>query len=62
MTADSQDEPGAIRDGQPCRCGHPRAAHSHYRRGSDCALCPAGSCKRFRSAEGGRRGLFRKRG
>lgn len=27
-----------------CTCGHPRAAHEHYRRGSDCALC---SCPRY---------------
>lgn len=32
-----------------CRCGHTRAAHEHYRRGSDCALCPADRpCGRFR--------------
>jgi hypothetical protein len=22
-----------------CQCGHDRDAHSHYRRGSECALC-----------------------
>lgn len=22
-----------------CRCGHERAAHRHYRAGSDCGLC-----------------------
>lgn len=22
-----------------CRCGHPAAAHQHYRRGADCSLC-----------------------
>jgi len=22
-----------------CQCGHPRAAHQHYRSGLDCALC-----------------------
>jgi hypothetical protein len=30
-----------------CRCGHARAAHEHYRRGTDCALCP-GDCPRYR--------------
>ncbi len=31
---------------RPCSvCGHPRQAHAHYRRGSDCALC---DCPRFR--------------
>ena len=33
--------------GLECRCGHPREAHEHYRRGSDCAAC-AGACARFR--------------
>jgi hypothetical protein len=28
-----------------CACGHDRATHEHYRRGSDCALC---ECDRFR--------------
>jgi hypothetical protein len=31
-----------------CVCGHARAAHEHYRQGTDCALCPAGDCPRFR--------------
>lgn len=22
-----------------CTCGHEKAAHQHYRRGTDCALC-----------------------
>ena len=30
-----------------CRCMHGRSAHRHYRRGSDCALCP---CPRYRWA------------
>jgi hypothetical protein len=30
-----------------CRCGHERAAHEHYRAGSDCALCA--DCPRFRA-------------
>ncbi|HEX3780857.1 MAG TPA: hypothetical protein VHX38_14410 [Pseudonocardiaceae bacterium] len=76
MTAGSQDEPGrsggsgesdssaasgSSADERLCRCGHPRAAHRHYRKGSDCALCPAGGCARFRAVDGGWRGLFRKR-
>ncbi|WP_176491760.1 hypothetical protein [Curtobacterium sp. 'Ferrero'] len=32
-------------DRDTCVCGHPREAHEHYRRGSDCALC---DCPRFR--------------
>jgi hypothetical protein len=27
-----------------CSCGHAKQAHSHYRRGTDCALC---GCARF---------------
>lgn len=31
--------------GRPCRCGHARELHEHYRRGTDCASC---DCPRFR--------------
>lgn len=31
-----------------CVCGHPRAAHEHYRRGTDCTLCGPQACPRFR--------------
>jgi len=31
-----------------CRCGHPRDAHEHYRAGSECAVCGAAVCARFR--------------
>jgi hypothetical protein len=38
------------RDGErPCRCGHPRSAHLHYRPGTECSLCP--DCGRYRSAQ-----------
>lgn len=40
---------------QACTCGHGREAHEHYRPGSDCALCPPGTCDRFRAARGGSR-------
>lgn len=29
----------------PCKCGHPRQAHEHYRPGTSCSLC---GCKRYR--------------
>jgi len=29
---------------RPCRCGHQKDAHEHYRRGTDCAAC---SCAAF---------------
>jgi hypothetical protein len=35
-----------------CVCGHVGDAHEHYRSGSDCSLCPPGSCSRFRRAGG----------
>ena len=35
-----------------CVCGHPQAAHEHYRSGSDCALCGRTGCARFRSSRG----------
>ena len=34
-----------------CQCGHSLDAHTHLRKGSDCALCSQGSCPRF-SPEG----------
>lgn len=34
---------------EKCRCGHSATAHEHYRPGTDCSLCPAGGCGRFRS-------------
>jgi len=45
-----------------CSCGHLRTAHEHYRRGTDCSLCPDKGCQRFRKA-GGRLGrlLWRRR-
>lgn len=35
-----------------CSCGHGHDAHEHYRRGSDCALCPPGVCARFTAKAG----------
>jgi hypothetical protein len=29
---------------RPCRCGHDKDAHEHYRRGTDCSGC---GCERF---------------
>ena len=40
------DRPGDV----PCRCGHPRDAHEHYRKGTECALCDV--CPRYRSSAG----------
>jgi hypothetical protein len=35
-----------------CVCGHAVAAHEHYRRGTDCALCSGRECPQFRNAAG----------
>jgi len=32
--------------GKVCTCGHQRAAHEHYRKGTDCALC---DCTKYRA-------------
>lgn len=37
-----------LEDQQMCRCGHTHEAHEHLRRGTDCALCAPGDCKKFR--------------
>ncbi|SFF51324.1 hypothetical protein [Blastococcus tunisiensis] len=39
-----------------CSCGHGQRAHTHYRRGKDCAVC---SCGRFRQPLLSRLGLRR---
>jgi hypothetical protein len=31
-----------------CVCDHARRAHEHLRKGTDCALCGAETCPRFR--------------
>jgi hypothetical protein len=41
---------GTLGSVRTCRCGHPLDAHEHYRKGSDCALCPPGTCPRYRRA------------
>jgi endonuclease/exonuclease/phosphatase (EEP) superfamily protein YafD len=41
-------DPFGLQRRRRCRCGHPRSAHEHYRRGSDCALCGPGTCPRYR--------------
>jgi hypothetical protein len=32
-----------------CRCGHPREAHKHHRRGTDCSRCT--TCDMYRWAK-----------
>lgn len=44
--------------GDECTCGHERAAHQHFRAGSECALCPANGCTRYRPGKPVRTALF----
>ena len=37
--------------GDQCVCGHERSAHRHFRSASDCALCAADVCVRYRPAQ-----------
>ena len=34
-----------------CSCGHSRAAHEHYRKGSDCGACGPVVCRTFSAAK-----------
>jgi hypothetical protein len=43
-------EPAVVID--PCRCGHGREAHLHYRPGTDCGACDARDCAGFRPIDG----------
>ncbi len=54
------EPPGAARAPGRCVCGHPRAAHEHYRRGSDCGVCGAAQCACFRRRGGPLRRLLRR--
>jgi len=44
----------------PCVCGHGRAAHEHYRPGSDCGTCGREGCMEYRAQNGFFRQLWRK--
>lgn len=30
-----------------CTCGHPREAHEHFRRGTECSICDIRACSAF---------------
>lgn len=30
-----------------CSCGHPREAHEHYRKGTECSICDVRQCSAF---------------
>jgi hypothetical protein len=47
---------------EPCACGHGRAAHDHYRRGTDCGACGAAGCSDFRPQGGAVRRTLRRIG
>lgn len=40
----TRDRPGL------CECGHLKAAHVHYRPGTDCGACGRRACPKFRPA------------
>ena len=48
--------------GIPCRCGHGPDAHRHWRRGSDCGTCGAGSCTAYRAQRDALRRMLRRLG
>ncbi|MFT4110160.1 hypothetical protein [Propionicimonas sp.] len=41
-------------DADVCVCGHPKSAHEHYRKGTECALCDVSVCGAYRPAKGKR--------
>jgi hypothetical protein len=45
-----------------CVCLHDRAAHEHYRRGSDCGVCGAEGCAAYRRRGGALRRSLRRIG
>jgi hypothetical protein len=47
---------------EPCACGHGRAAHDHYRSGTDCGACGATECGGFRPQGGPIRRALRRLG
>jgi hypothetical protein len=46
----------------PCVCRHGRAAHEHYRRGTDCGVCGPQQCARYRRRGGRVRRFLRSLG
>ena len=46
----------------PCVCSHARAAHEHWRRGTDCGICGPDRCSSYRRRGGALRRLLRRAG
>ena len=44
----------------PCVCTHARAAHEHWRRGTDCGVCGPDRCSSYRRQGGVLRRLLRR--
>jgi hypothetical protein len=44
----------------PCVCTHARAAHEHWRRGTDCGVCGPDRCSSYRRQGGALRRLLRR--
>ncbi|GAA1304611.1 hypothetical protein GCM10009610_15510 [Pseudonocardia xinjiangensis] len=47
---------------EPCACGHAKAAHDHYRSGTDCGACGATGCSSYRPIGGPIRRTLRRLG
>jgi hypothetical protein len=56
----TREPPVGARAAARCVCGHPRAAHEHYRSGSDCGVCGVVKCAAFRRTGGLLRRMLRR--
>ena len=45
-----------------CVCLHPKAAHEHWRRGTDCGICGSDTCRAYRRRGGALRRFLRRVG
>lgn len=45
-----------------CVCLHPKAAHEHWRRGTDCGICGSATCRAYRRRGGPLRRFLRRIG
>ena len=48
MPGESKPSSAETGDERLCVCGHNNDAHQHFRAGTDCSLCGAGVCKKYR--------------
>jgi hypothetical protein len=48
MPGESKPSSAENGDDRLCVCGHNSDAHQHFRSGTDCSLCGASECKKYR--------------